>query len=324
MFKVSVIVPVYNSEKYIDRCVKSLINQTYRELQIILVDDFSTDKTKEICLKYSQLDSRISIIDSEREGVSAARNTGIRCSEGKYICFLDSDDEYELNFVEKMIENIEKEQAQLVVCGYKEVQKLEWIEKKFDFGKMDAIKCLNKYTTEFGFEHMVNYPWNKLYVSKIIKENNVFFDERITVSEDAVFNMQYLKYIDNAKIIQDTLVKHYIRKDSLVSRRVSKEVQKYTILRIYDEYKNNYVNRQQLENNIGKVGRYLMYCFLRLFEIYDGKELLSLIKESQGEEYRTIIKNADCININYRVFKTLYLLKFNKLLYYFSNLKKRN
>ena len=103
MFKVSVIVPVYNSEKYIDRCVKSLINQTYRELQIILVDDFSTDKTKEICLKYSQLDSRISIIDSEREGVSAARNTGIRCSEGKYICFLDSDDEYELNFVENMI-----------------------------------------------------------------------------------------------------------------------------------------------------------------------------------------------------------------------------
>ena len=95
-------------------------------------------------------------------------------------------------------------------------------------------------------------------------------------------------------------------------------------MRIYDEYKNNYVNRQQLENNIGKVGRYLMYCFLRLFEIYDGKELLSLIKEAQGEEYRTIIKNADCININYRVFKTLYLLKFNKLLYYFSNLKKRN
>ena len=187
----------------------------------------------------------------------------------------------------------------------------------------NIVDYLNAFSKQHRFEYLANYPWNKLYITEIVKKNNISFDERISVSEDAVFNMEYVKYIDNVSVISDTLIKHYIRENSLVAKKVDKELQKYTTLKVYDEYKNNYQQRNILEENKGIIGQYLIYCFLRLCDMYDFKELKDVVKEIQSQNFRKIAVNAQCINVNYKIFKILYRLKFNWLLRVFSVLKRR-
>lgn len=323
MEKVSVIMPIYNAIEYLHRSIESVIRQTYSNLEIILVNDYSTDDSKKICEEYAQTDNRIVVLDTVGKGVSATRNTGIARAEGKYLCFLDSDDEYEENFVESMVQNIEDTNTQLVICGYKKVNDCQIEEVKNNIPSIKIVDYLNAYSDQYGFEHLANYPWNKLYITEIVKKNNVSFDEKISVSEDAVFNMEYVKYIDNVNVISDTLIKHYIRENSLVSKKVDKELQKYTILKVYDEYKNNYQQRNILEENKGIIGQYLIYCFLRLCDMYDFKELKDVVKEIQSQNFRKIAVNAQCINVNYKIFKMLYRLKFNWLLRVFSVLKRR-
>lgn len=323
MKKVSVIMPVYNAIEYLNRSIESIINQTYSNLEIILVNDYSTDDSKKICEEYAQKDNRIVVLDTIGKGVSATRNTGISRAEGKYLCFLDSDDEYEENFVESMIQNIEDTNTQLVICGYKKVNDSQIEEVKDSIPSTKIVDYLNAYSNQYGFEHLANYPWNKLYITEIVKKNNVSFDEKISVSEDAVFNMEYVKYIDNVSVISDTLIKHYIRENSLVSKKVDKELQKYTILKIYDEYKNNYQLRELLEENKEILGQYLIYCFLRLCDMYDFKELKAIVKEIQSKDLRDVAINGKCINANYKIFKILYRLRFNWMLRVFSVLKRR-
>ena len=112
--KLSIIVPVYNTEKYLAECIESLINQTLINNEIILVDDYSTDSSLDLCKNFEKNDNRIRVFKSERFGVSAARNTGIKMASGKYICFLDSDDEYEKEFVKTMVSTIEKKNVDMV------------------------------------------------------------------------------------------------------------------------------------------------------------------------------------------------------------------
>ena len=320
---VSVVMPVYNAIEYLDRSIKSLINQTHSNLEIILVNDHSNDSSKDVCEGYAETDSRIVVLDTIGNGVSATRNTGIARAKGKYLCFLDSDDEYEDNFVEEMVRNIEKTNAGLVVCGYKKIcnDSVDNVSDSID--STTIVDYLKAYSKQHGFEHLANYPWNKLYVSEIIKNNNILFDEKISVSEDAVFNMEYLKYIDNVSVVSNVLIKHYIREDSLVSKKVDKEIQKYTILKIYNEYKDKYKLRNILEDNEGVLGQYLIYCFLRLCNIFDFNELKSVIIEVQDVSYREIVTHADCINANYKIFKVLYIFKLNWLLRVYSELKRR-
>ena len=323
MEKVSVVMPVYNAIEYLDRSIKSLINQTYSNLEIILVNDHSNDNSKDVCEGYAETDSRIVVLDTIGNGVSATRNTGIAKAKGKYLCFLDSDDEYEENFVEEMVGNIEITNVGLVACGYKKICNNSVDNVSDSIDSTMIANYLKAYSKQHGFEHLANYPWNKLYVTEIIKNNNVLFDEKISVSEDAVFNMEYLKYIDNVSVVSSALIKHYIREDSLVSKKVDKEIQKYTILKIYNEYKDNYKRRNILEDNKGVLGQYLIYCFLRICGLYDYKELKYIIKEIQNSSYRNIAIKGNCYNLNYKVFKMLYYLKLNWLLRVFSIMKRR-
>lgn len=323
MKKVSVIVPVYNAIEYLDRSINSITNQTYKNLEIILINDHSADDSKKICEEYARKDNRIVVLDTVGKGVSATRNTGIISANGEYLCFLDSDDEYENEFVEKMVSCIENYNTELVVCGYKKVHNNQIEEVKDSIASTEIVDYLNAYSKQHGFEHLANYPWNKLYITEVIKKNEIFFDEKISVSEDAVFNMEYIKYINQVQVISDTLVKHYIVENSLVSKKVDKEIQKYTILKIYNEYKNNYLIRNIVDENDGILGQYLLYSFLRLCEIYDFKELKSIVREMQSKEFRKIAVKGQCININYKIFKTLYCLKFNWMLRVFSIIKRR-
>ena len=116
--KISIIVPVYNVEKYLERCINSLVHQTMKEIQIILVDDGSTDKSPSICDDYAKKDKRILVIHKENEGQGIARNYGLARASGEYVCFLDSDDYYELDTCEKLYEILKETNADMCCFGY--------------------------------------------------------------------------------------------------------------------------------------------------------------------------------------------------------------
>ena len=130
---ISVIIPCYNVEKYIDRCMESVLNQTYRELEIILVDDGSTDRTGNICDRYSQIDARVKVIHKENRGLSSARNAGLDICQGDYIFFVDSDDWISHNMYEKMLSSLKSVNADIAVCGWVEEFLNNSIDSKYCF-----------------------------------------------------------------------------------------------------------------------------------------------------------------------------------------------
>jgi len=162
--KISIIVPIYNVEEYVEKCIKSLINQTYKNIEIILVDDGSTDSSYDICKKYSETDSRINLIHKENGGLSDARNVGIENATGEYITFLDSDDWLSYNYCETMIKEINETKADIVMCNLVNVYNDDYVFKnKSDYNKdiYSNIQALEK------FEDTINV----VAVAKLYKKN---------------------------------------------------------------------------------------------------------------------------------------------------------
>ena len=172
---ISVVVPVYNVEKYLKRCIKSVLNQTYKNLEIILVDDGSKDKSGQICDEYSKKDERIKVIHKENGGLSDARNVGIENSFGKYICFIDSDDYVDVKFLENLYSIIKKYNADISVCCYKivseNVENLK-IEEKREYNE-EVWDKEQSYKELLLFGKLENYIWNKLLKKSLF--NGVYF-----------------------------------------------------------------------------------------------------------------------------------------------------
>lgn len=188
--KISIIVPVYNSEKTLKRCVDSLICQTYSNIEIILVDDGSTDNSSAICKEYEKIDSRIMNITKNNEGVSTARNVGLDRASGEFIMFCDSDDWVVADWCEKMKKQYVSNN--LVMSGYYCINSEGECTDKVSCGENTMInKTLFLETMDLGGF----CPWNKLYESNLIKENKIRFPKNITLGEDKLFNWRYLKAI---------------------------------------------------------------------------------------------------------------------------------
>ena len=160
----SIIVPVYNVEIYLERCIKSILNQSFKEFELILINDGSTDKSRDICDKYSKLDTRIIVVHQKNLGVSAARNTGLDIARGKYIGFVDADDFIHYSMYKIMIDVIKNTSSDMVVCDYIKVDETykesEKEIEKVDVESFDKNEVLNKLFIKGAFEVML---WNKVY-----------------------------------------------------------------------------------------------------------------------------------------------------------------
>ena len=223
---VSVIVPVYKTEKYLPKCIDSILNQTYNDFELILVDDGSPDNCPHICDKYAQSDSRIKVIHKKNGGVSSARNLGISVARGTYIWFVDSDDYIEPFSLQRLFEVQNSYNAELYVFNNRSVCELS-TENVNDF--------FRKYyfTYALGFE-----PWNKLYKRDVIIENHLQFDTQEKIGEDLLFNINYYKAIfsSGAKDIyfvgEDYY--HYVERDNSAMNTASKG-RIYQQLRLFDK-----------------------------------------------------------------------------------------
>ena len=191
MSKISIIVPVYNVENYIRRCVDSLLAQTFTDIEILLIDDGSKDCSGSICDEYALKDDRIRVIHKANGGVSSARNAGLDNAIGKYIMFCDPDDYVEPTWCEKLFDAIESSGGFFACCGYNcvglsgEIKQKKYIQNE-NLGP--AEKLIDLYSTE-----LLQSVWSKIFALTIIKQKNMRFDEAINKAEDVIFVLQYLR-----------------------------------------------------------------------------------------------------------------------------------
>ena len=211
--KISIIIPIFNAEKYLERCISSVLNQTYKNFEAILVDDGSTDNSSLICDNYALKDKRIKIIHKKNGGVSSARNVGVENSEGKYIVFMDSDDFIDTDCLETFIKY---RRYDFIMCGFKEY--IEYSVKREINHKLYIAKN-NEETKRIALKKeyidFISFPWMKMLKTSIIKNNNIVFDEKMDYGEDTCFILQYLAKCNNAIIIEKPLYNYAIVNGSL-------------------------------------------------------------------------------------------------------------
>jgi len=232
--KVSIIIPVYNAEKYLERCVRSLMNQTLEEIEIILVDDSSTDSSLQLCNSFSEEDNRIKVIHKENEGAGKARNTALKLATGEYIGFLDADDYVEHNMFQTLYEKAVSCHADLVMSGVLFVdgamfsKEGECVRKSYfsedtHFDTEESLKELqmgivgalpeDADDSKYGMS-----IWKNLFRHEIIQRNNLTFQsEREMLSEDALFMVDYISCIRKATGIREAFY-YYCRNEDSISK----------------------------------------------------------------------------------------------------------
>lgn len=237
--KVSIIVPVYNVEKYLKRCIGSLRNQTLENIEIILVDDSSTDSSLEICKKSAEEDSRIKVIHKMNEGAGKARNAALEIATGEYIGFVDSDDFIDKDMFKTLYEKAEQYNSDLVMSGvlfvdgnmfseqgecirktYFEIDTHFETDEELKKLRMGIVGALPEDADDSKYGMSI---WKNLFRHEIIKENNIVFEsEREMLSEDALFMIDYISYIKKATGINEAFY-NYCRNEDSISKSYKKD-----------------------------------------------------------------------------------------------------
>ena len=219
MVKISVIIPVYNSEKYLERCLNSVLSQTFQEFEAICINDGSTDTSLKILENYQNKDSRIKIINIENSGVSIARNIGLKKAVGKYISFVDSDDYIDNNFLEKLYIEIDKNKAQVASAS---------IIRESDKKQSKLIEYVKNEITENSKDNLIKnqcrkycFIWNKLYLASFLKENNLYFKDDF-IYEDVFFTSSLLEIARKIVYVSNTYYHYWKNPDSLIKKSTDK------------------------------------------------------------------------------------------------------
>ena len=196
MAEISVIVPIYNSSQYLDRCIQSLLSQSFTNYELIIIDDGSKDDSYVIAKRYADSDSRIVLVKQENSGVSSARNHGLDLATGRYVCFVDSDDYVCIDYLEQLYSMIDSK-TELVFSGmeyfHAGVVNIRILQK-------DHCWDLDKESDfiDFLYQPLQSSPCSKLYLRDIISENSIRFDTTLFCAEDRDFNLRYFDHIDRA------------------------------------------------------------------------------------------------------------------------------
>lgn len=229
---VSLIIPVYNVEQYLNQCLDSVLNQTYSNLEIICINDGSPDKSLDILCDYAKRDNRLKIISIENKGLSGARNEGIRMCTGDYVMFLDSDDWIDENTIEVAIGRLLEAQVDLVLWNYlKEysnsskpvnvfIHNQVYEGSLFNILHQQLIGLTGKLLRNPAHCDSISTAWGKLYRTRIIKDNNIeFIDTKIIGTEDLLFNAEYFNYCRSAIALTDRFNHYRKQNDDSLARK---------------------------------------------------------------------------------------------------------
>lgn len=259
---ISIIVPVYNMQKFLPDCIESIRKQTYRNLEIILINDGSTDNSGQICDELSKRDSRIVVIHKENGGVSSARNIGLKVANGQYIGFVDPDDWIDSTMFENLMKNIIKYQAEISICGYyKENRKGEILNNlplSQQIVELNSTEALNSIIDLNGFR---GFLCNKLFSVDILKKKPyIFLDEQIYFCEDLLFCCESFCKA-NTIIFDTTPYYHYIIHDKNMTKQLS--IRKLTGLLSLEKIINLFTEKK-VNVDLKKYKNYYMHLNLSL------------------------------------------------------------
>lgn len=204
---ISIIIPVYNVEQYLSDCILSVLNQTYGNIEVILIDDGSTDSSGIICDNFAKKDERVSIYHIKNGGVSKARNLGIKKARGKYIQFVDSDDTVEPNMVEDLLKNLIETNSDLSICGYTKVKRSGLVDVTPREGVYEFNDFIN-FMKYWLIDPIIGSPCNKLFQRKIILDNEIEYEPNICYAEDYLFNIRYLANINRISVLANCYYKY--------------------------------------------------------------------------------------------------------------------
>ena len=286
--KVSVVMPVYNAEKYLAKSIESMLSQSLKEIELILVNDGSKDNSLAICEEYAKKDSRITVINKKNEGACIARNTGIAIAKGKYIQLVDADDYIENNMLEEQYNLGEKTNAEVVMCGMKfdvhqkngQVVISEAHYKDMVLNSQEEIKPI---FMDLFDNLLFNYTHNKLYNAEFLKKNNLKFIEWLPIDQDTNFNIDVFKALNKLTISTKSYY-HYVKtfEETIVTRYHANKFKVRTFR--YDRLK------ELLENwgiyndeNKKKLASMYIHHVIECFEIYNHKKCDLNTKEKKQE-----------------------------------------
>ncbi len=254
--KVSIVVPVYNAEKYLNECLDSIINQTLKDIEIICVNDGSKDSSLDILNSYAEKDERFIIISQENQGAGEARNHGMSVATGEYIIFLDSDDFFELNMLEELYESAIKYCSDLVICGYYTFNTGHTSKPVDDFLNFDMVPLKTHFSSTDIEKYILNFSnsiiWNKLFKLSTIEKYNLRFP-CICRMEDFYFNKSFCGLCDIISVVPLPLVHYRTNNSNSLSSNIiesptdfliSLESIKETLLKFnrYENIKQSFVN----------------------------------------------------------------------------------
>lgn len=326
LVKVSVIVPVFNGEKHIEECINSISNQTFKEIEILIMNDGSTDSTKDICNKLELTDSRIKTFCNENMGQGLERNRGLQLSKGKYVMFIDADDTLAPNMIETLYMTANIHDADIVSCGYNEVysnhiihhakQKKIFLQNDIPSLMLDLISSKHK---NRDYEYCIGI-WDSIYKKETIDSNNIRFkSERNVYSEDLLFKLEFLSN-SNCCVFLDSCYYNYRAGEVSFSRNIN-EVIIDRIINLQKIISNKYCNtfHNEIEERARKRTFFTIRYNFKLAKKFNNKNDFYSYLVNKNELFE-ILKFYKPTNIKDRIFKIVLFTR-NKLIYkYFSKI----
>lgn len=322
---VSVIVPVYNVEKYIKKCIDSLLNQTFTFVELILIDDGSTDMSSQICDEYAARDSRVRVVHQDNQGVSAARNTALDMVRGQYVAFVDGDDYVACTFLETLVGGMQENS--MAVCGFvrvKEKEKIPYVQTAREKnGKEQGFHIRHYERADFIEEVLCNnyiggYCWNKMFKTSIIRQYSIKMREELSIGEDMVFVIEYMKHCTGGCYITAPLYYYRLNVESALQKMYTTgtfDEKKLCNMAAADRIKEMlYDENEKVRKAVGyRVARTSMWLLFNMLKCdYYNKEILQDIQMRIRENLSSYNSNrnakglekicARCVAFNTRIF----------------------
>ncbi len=330
MKTISYIVPVYNAEKYLKQCIDSILKQKSNDIELILVDDGSSDKSPIILDEYRDKDERVIVIHQKNGGVSSARNSGLLRATGKYIRFVDSDDKIcETN----EIEIVYKSKADLIVAGAVVLDEAENVLREIKSslnGEVNIYNILDKMDCELK-KTTLHYVWNHFYKREIIERENLRFDSSLSLGEDFLFNVSYFEACGSIEYIHDNICCYYKRgnpgltgvfkKDEFNRRKRMDEV----FLFLYEKRGKLQEKRNEVNMMLGEIAYLSLLKIRHTIPKNSYRNKIAFLKQMFDSEYRGLIilylSSDGCKGFAKRIERVLIKMKLKRMFYLFEKIK---
>lgn len=305
--KISIIIPVYNAEKHINRCLESIINQTYTNLEIICINDGSQDKSLEILNEFKMIDERIVIIDKKNEGVSTARNLGIAIATGEFITFCDADDWVEYNAYESLMKYQKEKDYDVLRGGYKKIDENHNIISEASYLNIDKEYVKNKNMSELAellIDDLECFTCLLIIKREILIKNHILFKEKLKFCEDVVFYNELISIVENIRIVDYSYYYYFINQDSVTNNpkylksNLKDLIIVYSYLNKKNDFKNNILEIKYFQKMIN-------FLYLMCKEKIPRKEMKKVIQELyQSDDVKNLLSTLEMnmFCIKYKLF----------------------